>query len=202
MTSIAQPSTKLLASLMAVADSGRGPASNVRFPITSNNGRHRSSASGGPAATIPSCPAAAMSGRPSTGAATSVCPASLWAASSDWIAVTPWVPIVTWMASGASESRRPPGPSVTSVSASSSASMVITTSAPAQASAIDDPAFAPRSPALPSCRGAVEDRELVSATEHPAGDRMTHATQADETDVHAAVATLISACSRAGRRPG
>ena len=71
MATMAQPSSMLLASLMAVALSGSGPAWNVRRPIRSSRGAHARTASSGPPETMPSCPDAARSGRPSTGAATS-----------------------------------------------------------------------------------------------------------------------------------
>ena len=57
---------------IAVAHSGFGPAGKIRRPIRFNSGAHRSTASSGPPGTTPSCPAAARSGRPRTGAATSV----------------------------------------------------------------------------------------------------------------------------------
>ena len=59
------PKTMLLASLMAVAVSGFVPDWNVRRPINASKGSHRFTDSCGPAATIPSCPEAARSGRPS-----------------------------------------------------------------------------------------------------------------------------------------
>ena len=65
---MAQPSTKLLVILMAVAASGSSPASKVRRPIASNRGLHFAIATAEPDATMPAVPEVTSSGRPSIGA--------------------------------------------------------------------------------------------------------------------------------------
>ncbi len=143
MATMAQPSTALFASLMAVADSGLGPATNVRRPMASMRGMQRPTASSGPPTTMPSCPAAAKSGRPSTGAATSVWPAARWRASSSRTMPTPCVPMTTWIAPSASDSQSPPGPSAAFSTIASSTSIETTTSVPAASSGIEPATRAP-----------------------------------------------------------
>ena len=87
---------------------------------------------------MPSCPAAAASGRPSTGAQTMLWFACACAALSAWMAATLCVPMHRCTAPGASESRTPPLPSVTSLTAVSSDTIVMTTSRPRHTSATDD----------------------------------------------------------------
>ena len=64
IASMAQPNTKLLVSLIALAASGLNPASNVPLPMASNRGLHFATASAGPAGTIPSWPVAASPAGP------------------------------------------------------------------------------------------------------------------------------------------
>ncbi len=170
MASMAQPSTRLLASLIAVAPSGRSPAWKVCRPIAAKSGSHVRVASGGPAATMPSSPAAATSGRPSTGAATRVWPTSACAGASAWIVATPCVPMATWVPPAGRDSRIPPSPSVTSSRTASSATIVTTTSRPSHASATDAARRAPastRSPAFSAVRFQTT-RSWPAATSCPA----------------------------------
>src|SRR5581483_3281565 len=143
IASIAAPSTKLFVSLMAAAPSGFAPAAKVRRPISWNNGSQSATASGGPPATIPSWPAAAASGLPSTGADTRRCPASPWALLSAWIAATLCVPMQRWIAPGAIDAISPPGPRATSLTAVSSDTIETTTSRSRHASAIEPAIRAP-----------------------------------------------------------
>jgi len=79
IASIAAAKRKFPASLITLARGGSSPATITPWPIASSAGRQRSSAGGGPAATIHRFFASAASGRPKTGAATYVCPAAVWA---------------------------------------------------------------------------------------------------------------------------
>jgi len=72
--SIADASMKFTASLSTFACCGVVPTRHVFWPIASSTGCTRSIASPGPAAKMLSLPAAATSGRPSTGAATYATP--------------------------------------------------------------------------------------------------------------------------------
>ena len=104
------------------------------------SGANVSNASAGPAGTMLICPAAAASGRPSTGDAMNFWPSLACTASTSRSACTPCVPIATWIAPFSSA---PEISLTTSVSALSSLTMLITTSRPLHASAIEPATLAP-----------------------------------------------------------
>ena len=108
MASLAQPSTMLFASFTAAAPAVLVPPLNVRRPIAPKTGSSFSIAAAGPAATMTIWPAAAASGRPSTGALTNAMPALSCTPCSSFSTSTPCVPMATWTAPLGSLSSKPP----------------------------------------------------------------------------------------------
>ena len=140
MLSMAAAMRKLPATLSARACTGSGPRRQVRWPRTSKSGCTRSIAAGSPAATMASCPAAAASGRPKTGAATYPTPCRRCSAASSSASPTEMVARLTCTVPAGAEAGSPCSSTVSRM-APSSASIVSTT--PPKASRAEATASAP-----------------------------------------------------------
>src|SRR5476651_2719791 len=141
VVSIADASMKFAASLNTFACCGAVPTRHVFWPMTSKMGCTRAIASSAPAATIFSLPAAATSGRPSTGAATYATPCRSCRLTNSSQNATEIVAMFTWTNPFGARSSKPLSSS-TARNAESSASMENTAS-PANASSADATTRAP-----------------------------------------------------------
>ena len=107
MVSIAAMIAKFPHSLTRLADDGRSPTSNTRWPTASNIGRARAISAASPAATTNSFAAAAASGRPNTQAEMKRWPWLAWRAAAASAAATEIVLIETCSAFGSRPAIRP-----------------------------------------------------------------------------------------------
>ena len=143
------------------------------------------SGAGAPAATTNSFAACAASGRPNTGAATNCWPASACAAVSRSESATLMVDEETWVAPRASEATIPPSPKTIPSTASSLASMVMTTSPPHVSGDRVRRLRALGGQRVDLGPRPVVDGDLVARLDQVRGHGRPHVAETDEADSHA-----------------